>query len=245
MPKIVDHGNYRQELLEKSLNLFTRKGYSNVNMKEIAAEIGVSTGTLYHYFPAKVNILAEMMAWIADKNISDYYRRSRSVESTRDRFNMVIGWIKGNGEFYEKTLLLAFDFYRNSNNQQYKEVYSFFSDMYTDAWSERMNITPEFARFIFIFLIGLSFHSLAFDERSAFNSQIDFLDKLIKPLVVDGSEDLEKTAKKIKEITRSIILKKNVSTRLATVKKNKKIKTKKNIPERKGSAVKKQRHNKK
>jgi AcrR family transcriptional regulator len=196
MPKIVDHGNYRQELLEKSLNLFTRKGYSNVNMKEIAAEIGVSTGTLYHYFPAKVNILAEMMAWIADKNISDYYRRSRSVESTRDRFNMVMGWIKENGEFYEKTLLLAMDFYRNSNTQQYKEVYSFFSDLYTDAWSERMNISRKFARFIFIYLIGLSFHSLAFDERSEFNNQIDFLDELIKPLIVDGSEDLEKTAKK-------------------------------------------------
>ncbi len=242
MPKIVDHNNYRQELLEKSLNLFTRKGYSNVNMKEIATEIGVSTGTLYHYFPSKVNILAEMMAWIADKNISDFYRRSKSVESIRNRFDMVTEWIKENGEFYEKTLLLAFDFYRNSNIQQYKEVYAFFSDLYTDAWSERMNISPQFARFIFIFLIGLSFHSLAFDERSAFNSQIDFLDKLIKPLVVDGSEDLEKTAKKIKEITRSIILKKNISTRLITVKKNTKIRTKKVVTERKSSELKRKRN---
>lgn len=245
MPKIVNHSNYRQELLEKSLDLFTRKGYRNVNMKEIATEIGVSTGTLYHYFPAKVNILAEMMAWIADKNISDYYRRSSSVENIRDRFDMVIGWIKENGEFYEKTLLLAMDFYRNSNPQQYKEVYAFFSDLYTDAWSERMNISRPFARFIFIFLIGLSFHSLAFDERSEFNNQINFLDKLFKPLIVHGPEDLEKAAKKIKDITRTELLKKSISTRTTVVKQNKKPQTKKDITKQKNSCVKKQRNNKK
>ena len=243
MPKIVDHSNYRQELLEKSLNLFTRKGYNNVNMKEIATEIGVSTGTLYHYFPSKVNILAEMMAWIADKNISDYYRRSRSVDTIRDRFNMVTGWIKENGEFYEKTLLLAMDFYRNSNTQQYKEVYSFFSDLYTDAWSERMNISRQFARFMFIFLIGLSFHSLAFDERNEFNNQIDFLDKLFNPLIVDGPEDLEKATKKIKEISRTMLLKKNVSTTTAAAKKNKKTKTKKAVTKRKSSDLKRKRNN--
>ncbi|MBN1470379.1 MAG: TetR/AcrR family transcriptional regulator [Syntrophaceae bacterium] len=244
MPKIVDHNNYRQELLEKSLNLFTRKGYSNVNMKEIANEIGVSTGTLYHYFPSKVNILAEMMAWIADKNISDYYRRSKSVESIRDRFDMVTGWIKENGEFYEKTLLLAFDFFRNSNIQQYKEVYTLFSDLYADAWSERMNISRQFARFIFIFLIGLSFHSLAFDERSEFNNQVDFLDELFSPIIVNGSENLEKAAKKIKAFACTELLKKPVSTGTTAVKKDKKNMAKKAMSARKSSYVKKQRNNK-
>jgi AcrR family transcriptional regulator len=208
MPKLVNHDDYRQKLLEKSLNLFTRKGYGNVSMREIAAEIGVSTGTLYHYFPSKENILAEMLAWIGDKNVSDYYNLSRETESIRDRFDMVIAWIKENGEFYEKTLLLSTDFYRNSNTQQWKEAYSFFSDLYTDAWSERMNISRQFGRFIYIYLIGLSFHSLAFDERSEFNNQIDFLDKLIRPLIVDAPEDLEKAAEKIKAITSAILLKK-------------------------------------
>ena len=230
MPKIVNHDEYRQKLLEKSLNLFTSKGYSNINMKEIAAEIGVSTGTLYHYFPAKENILAEMIAWIGDKNISDYYRRSRSIDNIGDRFDIVTAWIKENGEFYEKTLLLSIDFYRNSNPQQWKEVYSLFSELYTDAWSERMNISPQFARFIYVYLIGLSFHSLAFDERSEFNNQIDFLDKLFRPLIVDAPEDLEKAAKKIKAITRSILLKKYASPKKA-------------ITERKNSYVKKQRNN--
>lgn len=243
MPKLVNHDEYRQTLLEKSLNLFTSKGYSNVNMKEIAAEIGVSTGTLYHYFPAKENILAEMLAWIGDKNVSDYYRRSRSVENIGDRFDIVTAWIKENGEFYEKTLLLSMDFYRNSNPQQWKEVYSLFSDLYTDAWSERMNISKQFARFIYVYLIGLSFHSLACDERSEFNNQIDFLDKLFRPLIVDAPEDLEKAAKKIKTITRSILLKKCASPKKASVKKNKKTKTKKAITERKNSYVKKQRNN--
>jgi AcrR family transcriptional regulator len=85
MPKIVNRDEYRQKLLEKSLSLFTRKGYHNVNMKEIAAEIGVSTGTLYHYFPSKENILAEMIAWIGDKNVDEYMRRTETVETISDR----------------------------------------------------------------------------------------------------------------------------------------------------------------
>lgn len=208
MPKLVNHDDYRQTLLKKSLNLFTRKGYGNVSMREIAAEIGVSTGTLYHYFPSKENILAEMLAWIGDKNVSDYYKLSRETDSIRDRFDMVTAWIKENGEVYEKTLLLSIDFYRNSNTQQWKEAYSFFSDLYTDAWSERMNISRQFGRFLYIYLIGLSFHSLAFDGRSEFNDQIDFLDKLIRPLIVDVPEDLEKAAEKIKAMASDILLKK-------------------------------------
>ena len=53
MPKIVDRDRYRKELLNKCFDIFAEKGYSSVTMREIGSEIGVSTGTLYHYFPSK------------------------------------------------------------------------------------------------------------------------------------------------------------------------------------------------
>jgi AcrR family transcriptional regulator len=52
MPKIVDHDQYRKELLSKCFDLFAEKGYGSITMRQIAEGLNVSTGTLYHYFPA-------------------------------------------------------------------------------------------------------------------------------------------------------------------------------------------------
>ncbi len=206
MPKIVNRDEYRQKLLEKSLSLFTRKGYHNVNMKEIAAEIGVSTGTLYHYFPSKENILAEMIAWIGDKNVDEYMRRTETVENISDRFDMIVDFWKEKSELYESIMLLAIDMYRNVPIEQWKPVYSFFTERYTDGMSKRLNISRQFARSIFIYFIGLSFHSLAFDGAGEFHKQIDFLDKIFRPVIVDAPEDMDKTAEKFKDITRTFLM---------------------------------------
>jgi len=229
VPKIVDHRDYRQKLLEKSLDLLTRKGYSNINMKEVAAEIGVSTGTLYHYFPAKENILVEMLAWIGDKNINEYYDRYGSIDDVRKRFEVLKDFLKESEDLYKTTMLLAIDFYRNSDIKQWKEIYYIFADRYTDAWSDRLNIARQFARFLYIYFLGLSFHSLAFDESSEYNAQIDFLTTLFRPLIVDAPDDMEKAAKKIKEITRTLILKKKLSSQSAPERKIKKTRGKKKV----------------
>ncbi len=53
MPKIIDHDEYRKELVHKSAELFTRVGYAGLGMREIAKSLGVSKSALYHYFPSK------------------------------------------------------------------------------------------------------------------------------------------------------------------------------------------------
>lgn len=206
MPKIVNHDEYRQELLKKSLRLFTRKGYHNINMKEIAAENGVSTGSLYHYFPSKENMLAQMIAWLGDENVDEYIRRTSSIDSVRERFDMIVAYWKENRELYQNIMLLAIDVFRNVDMKQWKEVYSFFAERYTAGMSERLNISRQLAKSIFIHFLGLAFHSLAFDEPDEYNSQIDFLDTILRPPIVDAPNDLEKAAQKLKKVTRTILM---------------------------------------
>jgi AcrR family transcriptional regulator len=227
MPKIVNHNEYRQTLLEKSLFLFTRKGYHNINMKEIAAEIGVSTGTLYHYFPSKEKMLAEMIAWIGDKNVDEYLRRTDSVENMRDRFDMIVDFWKEKGELYENIMLLAIDMYRNTETEQWKPVYSFFAERYTVGMSERLGISRQFARSIFIYFIGLSFHSLAFDGTGEYNKQIDFLDTIFRPIIVDAPEDTEKASGKFKAIYRTFLMNSLVTEKATMAKKIKSTRIKK------------------
>lgn len=53
MPKIVDHDAYRNELAAGAVHVFRQHGFHGLGMRKIAEEIGVSKGTLYHYFPSK------------------------------------------------------------------------------------------------------------------------------------------------------------------------------------------------
>ena len=241
MPKIVNHDEYRKKMFEKSLYLFARKGFSNVNMKQIASEIGVSTGTLYHYFSSKENMLAEMLAWLGDKNVDEYTNRTSSVENIHDRFDMIVDFWKEKGELYENIMLLAIDVYRNVDIEQWKAVYSFFSERYIDGMSERLNISRQFARSIFIYFLGLSFHSLAFDGTSEYNKQIDFLDIIFRPLIVDAPEDMEKAAQNFKEITRLFLMNTLVTEKMTVAKKIKNTKIKKAITEQKAGPRKTQR----
>lgn len=228
MPKIVNHDEYRQNILEKSFHLFTSKGYNNINMKEIAAEIGVSTGTLYHYFPSKEKMLAEMISWIGYENTEEYIKRTSSVESIHDRFDMIVDYWKEKGRLYENILLLAFDMYRNTDMEQWKPLYSIFAERYTAGMSERLNISRQFARSIFIYFLGLSFHLIATDSTDEYNKQVDFLDIILRPLIVEAPEDMDKTAQKFKEIAGTFLLNKFVSPRTTIVKKNKNTSARKN-----------------
>ncbi len=69
MPKIVDHEKYRIDLLERSFECFTQKGYSQLTMRDLAQHLGVSTGTLYHYFPSKEAIFEQLVEFQADQDL--------------------------------------------------------------------------------------------------------------------------------------------------------------------------------
>ena len=69
MPKIVDHEQYRKELLGKCFDLFAAKGYAAITMRQISAGLKVSTGTLYHYFPNKQALFEQLVEEISQQDI--------------------------------------------------------------------------------------------------------------------------------------------------------------------------------
>ncbi|MDF3819417.1 TetR/AcrR family transcriptional regulator [Leptospira sp. 96542] len=78
MPKIVDHDLYRAELLGKCLPIFVRKGVSSVSMRELSKELGVSTGTLYHYFPTKEALFGSMVKQLVAADAKEIAELSES-----------------------------------------------------------------------------------------------------------------------------------------------------------------------
>lgn len=50
-------GRKRRAILEVATAMFAEHGYRNTSMDEVAAKVGVAKGTLYLYFPKKIDLL--------------------------------------------------------------------------------------------------------------------------------------------------------------------------------------------
>ena len=58
MPKIVDHDERRELIVDATWQLIERGGFQRATMREIAAEAGFAHGSLTRYFPDKESLLA-------------------------------------------------------------------------------------------------------------------------------------------------------------------------------------------
>ena len=82
MAIVVEHDKRKHEILEKSLELFTREGYDDVTFQKIADACGITRTTLYIYFKNKKEIFIwsikqltiglekKLMEILEDKNLS-------------------------------------------------------------------------------------------------------------------------------------------------------------------------------
>lgn len=52
--------NRRQEVLEAAVRVFHKKGYASASIQDVAAEVGVLKGSLYHYIDSKEDLLARI-----------------------------------------------------------------------------------------------------------------------------------------------------------------------------------------
>ncbi|MEM9005983.1 MAG: TetR/AcrR family transcriptional regulator [Cyanobacteria bacterium P01_F01_bin.86] len=117
MPKIVDHDRYRKDLLSKCLKLFAERGYGSITMRQIAQGLGVSTGTLYHYFPSKEGIFIQLVQELCEQDIAIFFTQAPQGETARDRLRIVMEFFLENFKFYQQQLLLWIDFYQHSQRQ--------------------------------------------------------------------------------------------------------------------------------
>lgn len=202
MPKIVDHDQYRKELLEKCFHLFSRKGYSKATMREIAEEIGVSTGTLYHYFPTKESILEHMFSFVQETNVGEYLRRVDDIYPQQDRVDIIADFWRENEAYYQNVLLLALDLFRQKDpgDPTCQKVFADFSDYYTRAMSSRLEVSEPFARSLFIYLLGLVFHTLLTPGHLSYEHQVHALRDTLKVILDEGHSPSREGKKRVREL---------------------------------------------
>lgn len=117
MPKIIDHDRYRAELIEGCRELFAQRGYRALSMRQVAAALGVSTGTLYHYFPDKRALFTQVVEATAQ---DDALRARANVDRgapPTDKLADLFRFIAEHERDFLHQVVIALDYYHEQGLQ--------------------------------------------------------------------------------------------------------------------------------
>lgn len=56
----MENNTTKEKILTAAITLFSRTGYDQVSMRDIAAEVGIGVASIYNHFPSKEDILRSM-----------------------------------------------------------------------------------------------------------------------------------------------------------------------------------------
>ncbi|MGD1941211.1 MAG: TetR/AcrR family transcriptional regulator [Leptolyngbyaceae cyanobacterium] len=157
MPKIVDRERYRQELLSQCLTLFAERGFGAVTMREIAASLGVSTGTLYHYFPNKESIFVQLVETYCEKDVAEFFAQAPLTESLENKLRRITTFFWRHYSIYQQQFLIWIDFYQHSQRSHSSE-WTVLRQSWLRTQSQLVDylqISPEQVDNLLIFLDGL------------------------------------------------------------------------------------------
>jgi len=102
--------NKRELIMESAIQVFSQKGYHNTKMEEIAVAAGIGKGTIYEYFPGKLQLLQEILErsfYLYDHSIKVDINNSLSVKQKIRR--LVEGHFRFCQENKDLTRILFFD----------------------------------------------------------------------------------------------------------------------------------------
>ncbi|MBJ93308.1 MAG: hypothetical protein CMP23_02410 [Rickettsiales bacterium] len=155
MPKIIDHEEQRAELLDGAFDLFADQGYRAVSMRKLAGSLGVSTGTLYHYFGSKDDIFEQMVERLAQRDIFTAISAIPEDADTRLRLQLIFAWICANQAYLQRVLSLMFDFRRHRSDTAAEHLVEQAAQSYRLAFEEQVRpLGPEAWSLILGMLVG-------------------------------------------------------------------------------------------
>ncbi len=133
MPKIVDHAVQRAQLLDGAFDQFADQGYAATSMRALAGGLGVSTGTLYHYFDGKDAIFEAMLERLAERDVAEATALVPEGAPADQRLMILFGWIRANQRYLSRLLLLTLDFSRHRTDPDAVALVRRATRVYRDA----------------------------------------------------------------------------------------------------------------
>lgn len=184
MPKVVDRDRYRQELLKQCFDLFAQRGYGSLTMRQIAAKIGVSTGTLYHYFSSKEELFIQLIEEITERDIlyANETINYREIETLGERVKAMGKFIAQNEDYFHKETFLFINFLQQPELEQ-TQLIEAVKRSYKRYQEEIMKLlgieNRAIASYISCFIDGLIAQRVFAPELTIFEEQIELLAQML------------------------------------------------------------------
>lgn len=183
MPKIIDHDQYRKELLNRCFDLFAEKGYAAITMRQIAQGLKVSTGTLYHYFPSKEVLFEQMVREMTLQDIQKVIVEIHSKESTLDRLEAIFQFIEKHENYFIKQNLIWVEFYQQQKRDGGDRL-SLFAHVWKEHEQEISNLVAikdkNLLELLGCFIDGMLLHRMFNPEEFSFQQQTQLLLTMLK-----------------------------------------------------------------
>lgn len=182
MPKIVDHELYRQELLSKCFDIFAQKGYRSVTMRQIAQELGVSTGTLYHYFPSKKELFWQLYEELCQRDMDSAIALLSEKQTLSEKIDTIFKFLAQNEDYFCKQTLITCDFLQQNGRDEVieNEIVKRNSQFTTDVLSKLLGIQdPALLNFIMSTISGAVIIRLFEGDTLSYAEQSQLLAKML------------------------------------------------------------------
>jgi AcrR family transcriptional regulator len=182
MPKIVDRDRYRKELLNKSFDLFAEKGYGSTTMRQVAEGLGVSTGTLYHYFPSKEALFVQLVEELTQRDIMTFLTEASQIQGLSERIEAMVNFVAKYEDYFLKQTILFLDFYQQQDRSDVLQ-----NDILARSWIQTKQAVADYLQisnmplvdFILTFLNGLIVGRMSEGDRLSFKEQGEILKEML------------------------------------------------------------------
>lgn len=182
MPKIVDHEQYRKELLAKCFDIFAQRGYGAATMRQISQSLGVSTGTLYHYFPSKRALFEQLVEEVITRDILIVSAEFKEIQGIENRLNFVGRYLTEQQDYQVKWMYITVDFFQTQDAEEV--VHNAFWDRVLERLVvlvyELLGVEDlVLANFVISFIDGIIIEKLLKNKMVDFNEQCQLLGKML------------------------------------------------------------------
>lgn len=179
MPRIVDHDKQRLELLAGSFTLFAERGYGSVTMRGLARQLGVSTGTLYHYFDGKPAMFRQMLLARAEQDVADARDAFPDDLPMEGMPAALRRYLDRRIDYLRQLVLMSLDYYQLQPDD--RAFLAEVSQKYKDVLTDRLRIpAPELGALLYSFVLGLIVHRTLDPGAVDLGAHVDLVEQLAR-----------------------------------------------------------------
>ncbi|MBN1810651.1 MAG: TetR/AcrR family transcriptional regulator [Anaerolineae bacterium] len=191
----------RTQIIEAALACFTRQGYVNTTMDDIAAESGLSKGAIYWYFKSKDDVFQAAFTSMFEAVGVESITALQACETAADRLRVGTQTMVGLARDLEGYFGLIIEFWAQSENRD--EVMGFWAEILAQyqqaiaAVFEGGVQTGEFRKVdagALAWMIMAAYDGLAAYDMMMSGLDLDkisetFIEALLKGLIADGESE--------------------------------------------------------